>query len=131
MNNQNSIGAIPQIPITIKRGGMFYLPFIYKDSTDTVIPLTGYNARMQVWGSLTASGTAILDIGTYGTNADQGSIVINGTTWQVSITILSVFTAGLTNILSKGWYEFHFIDSSNNDTPFFEGPVIFEPGGLR
>ena len=126
-----SLGAIPRVPITIKHGGMFYIPFNYVDSSKTIIPLTGYNARMQVWGSPTAFGTAIIDIGTYGTNANQGSIVINQTTWQVSITVLSSWTAQLDNAYSRGWYEFHFFDASNNDIPFFEGPVIFEPGGVR
>ena len=62
---------------------------------------------------------------------DRVSIAVNGTTWQVSITINSVFTSGLNNIQSRGWYEFHFIDADNNDIPFFEGQVNFEPGGLR
>ena len=127
----NSLGSIPQVPITIKRGGMFYLPFQYNDSSGTVIPLTGYNARMQIWSSQTASGTSILDIGTYGTNVDQGSIVINMTSFQVAITVLSSFTAGLDNSYSKGWAEFHLFDSSNNDIPLFEGPVCFEAGGIR
>ena len=127
----NSLGSIPQVLITIKRGGLFYLPFIYKDSAGDVVPLTGYNARMQVFSSMTTTGTAIIDIGTYGTNTDQGSIVIDLSTWQVSITILSSFTATLPNIFSKGKVEFHFFDASNNDIPFFEGPVNFEAGGIR
>ena len=127
----NTLGSIPQVPITIKRGGMFYLPFVYKDSSGDVIPLTGYNARMQIWSSPTASGTSIIDIGTYGTNANQGSIVTNMTTFQVSITILSSFTSGLANTFSKGWAEFHLFDSGNNDIPLFEGPVSFEAGGIR
>ena len=127
----NSLGSIPQVPITIKLGGMFYLPFQYNDSSGTVIPLTGYNARMQIWSSQTASGTSILDIGTYGTNTDQGSVVINMTTFQVAITVLSSFTAVLANSYSKGWAEFHLFDSSNNDIPLFEGPVCFEAGGIR
>jgi len=127
----NSLGSLPQIPITIKHGGTFYLPFIYKDSTGTVVNLANYNARMQVYSSQTASGTAIIDIGTYGTNAEQGNIVFNLSTWQVSITIYSSFTETLPNICSKGRYEFHFIDNSNNDIPMFEGQVLFETGGLR
>lgn len=127
----NSLGSIPQVPITIKRGGMFYLPFQYNDSSGTVIPLTGYNARMQIRSSQTAAGTSILDIGTYGTNSDQGSIVINMTSFQVAITVLSSFTAGLDNSYSRGWAEFHLYDSSNNDIPLFEGPVCFEAGGIR
>ena len=127
----NSLGSIPQVPITIKLGGMFYLPFQYNDSSGTVIPLTGYNARMQIWSSQTASGTSILDIGTYGTNTDQGSVVINMTTFQVAITVLSSFTAVLSNSYSRGWVEFHLFDSSNNDIPLFEGPVCFEAGGIR
>ena len=127
----NTLGSIPQVPLTIKRGGMFYLPFVYKDSSGDVIPLTGYNARMQIWSSQMAAGTSILDIGTYGTNAGQGSVVINLTTWQVSITILSSFTSTLANTFSKGWAEFHLYDSVNNDIPLFEGPVCFEAGGIR
>lgn len=131
MDNQNSLGAIPQVQITIKHGGMFYLPFTYIDSSRAAIPLTGYNARMQVWASPTASGTSVIDIGSYGTNLTFGTIAINPTTWQVSITINSAFTATLPNYGTKGWAEFHFIDSSNNDIPLFEGPVTFEPGGIR
>lgn len=126
-----SLGSIPQVPITIKRGGMFYLPFLYKDSSGTVINLTGYNARFQVWGSPTASGTAVIDIGSYGTNITQGTVAINFTTGQVSITLLSAFTVTLSNINSLGWAEFHLFDTSNNDVPLFEGPVAFEAGGLR
>ena len=127
----SNLGSIPQVPITIKRGGMFYLPFFYKDSNGDVVDLTNYDARMQVWSSQTASGTAIIDIGTYGTNAGQGNITINTITGQVSITIYSSFTETLPNIGFKGRHEFHFINKSGNDTPMFEGSVFFETGGLR
>ena len=127
----NSLGSIPQVPLTIKHGGIFYLPFFYKDSSGNVINLTGYNARMQVWSSPTASGTSIIDIGTYGTNANQGSIVINITSYLVAITILSPFTSSLPNYRTKGWAEFHLYDGTNNDIPLFEGSVNFEPGGIR
>ena len=127
----NSLGSIPQVPITIKRGGMFYLPFFMNDYTGTTVPLTGYNARFQVWSSMTATGTAIIDIGTYGTNANQGSVVVNMSTNNVAITILSPFTSTLPNVFSTGKAEFHFYDSANNDIPLFEGPVCFEAGGIR
>jgi hypothetical protein len=129
--NPNALGAIPQVPITIKRGGTFYLPFTYIDSSGVAIDLTRYNARMQIWSSETASGTAILDIGTYGTHAEQGSIVIDPIAFGLSITILSSFTGTLANSFSQGWHEFHLIDGSNNDIPLFEGSVCFEPGGIR
>jgi hypothetical protein len=125
------IGSIPKVPITIKSGGLFYVPFAYKDSSGNVIPLTGYNARMQIWGSPTASGTAVMDIGTYGTNASQGSITIDAVSFQVAIIILSSFTSVLASSLSRGWTEFHLFDPSNNDIPLFEGPVHFESGGIR
>jgi hypothetical protein len=129
--NQNSLGAIPQVPITIKSGGLFYLPFTYKDSDGNTIPLTGYNARMQIWSSRTASGTAALDIGTYGTNSNQGDISINAITGSVAITILPSFTPVLEALLSKGWAEFHFYDADDNDIPLFEGPICIEAGGIR
>jgi hypothetical protein len=128
MNKQDGLGSIPQVPITIKRGGMFYLPFTYVDSTNTPVVLTGWNARLQIWGSPMATGTAIVDIGSYGTNISCGTIAI-GT--QVSITINSGFTKNLPNTNSYGWCEFHFIDSGYNDIPLFEGPVFFEAGGIR
>lgn len=129
--NPNALGAIPQVPITIKRGGTFYLPFTYLDANGITIDLTSYNARMQIWSSETASGTAILDIGTYGTHAEQGSIVITPITFGISMTILSSFTGTLANSFSQGWHEFHLINPSNADVPLFEGPVTFEPGGIR
>jgi hypothetical protein len=127
----DSIGSIPQIPITIKCGSLFYLPFTYTDADKNVIPLTGYNARLQIWGSPTSNGTAIADIGTYGTNLNQGVIAINGTTFQITITLHSTFTETLRNTILTGCYEFHLFDPINNDIALFEGPVCFEPGGIR
>ena len=127
----DSLGSIPQVPITIKRGGIFYLPFIYKDSEGVLVDLAGYGAKMQIWLSQTAIGTSILDIGTYGTNTAYGTIAINTTTAQVDILLQSAFTITFPNICTKGWYEFHFFDSNGNDIPLFEGPVAFEPGGIR
>ena len=126
----NNLGSIPKVPITIKRGGTFYLTFAYNDSSGVAIDLTSYNARMQIWSSETASGTAILDIGTYGTHAEQGSISIDLSTFKIYIVILASWTGTLANEFTQGWHEFHLL-TGNNDTPLFEGPVTFEPGGIR
>jgi len=127
----NSLGSIPQVPITIKRGGTFYLPINYADSEGIPIDLTDYNARFQIWSSQTASGTALIDIGSYGTNTTFGTIAIIPSLGALVLTIYSSFTITLPNICSKGWSEFYLIDDFDNKIPLFEGPVYFESGGLR
>lgn len=127
----DTLGLIPQIPITIKRGSIFYLPFIYKDSAGDLVNLAGYGAKMQIWLSRTASGTSLLDINTYGSSTAYGTVSIDSTLAKVSVNIQSTFTSTLPNYCTKGWHEFHLIDTNGGDIPLFEGPVFFEPGGIR
>lgn len=76
-----------QYDFTIYQGATLSKVLTWKDSSGTVINLTGYTAAMQIRDE---HGALVLDVGLL-----SGGLVINGTAGTVTITIPGVTTTTL------------------------------------
>lgn len=109
--------------ITIEQGATLRLSFIWKDSDEDPINLTGYSARMQV--RRTASSTdALLSL-----SSDDGQITLGGEAGTIDV----VGSADLTkNMKAKcGVYDIELESSGGVVTRLIQGDVTISPEVTR
>lgn len=94
--------------------------FIYKDSENVPIDLTGYKARMQLRPNVLSS-TVLLELTT-----ENGGILL-GSDGKVTL----VFTEENTNPLIRGGVYDIELDSGDRVTRFMKGKIVLSKGITR
>ena len=102
--------------IYIEQGATLSLPIVWKDSSGTVINITGYTARMQVRQSVNSS-TVLLSATT-----ENGKLVIDGSLGKVTISLSAADTAAIT--WHTGVYDLELVSSGGVVTRLLEGAVV-------
>jgi hypothetical protein len=104
--------------ITIEKGATLRLNYIWKDSTDTPVDLSGYIARMQVRKTFT-SDTKLLDLTT-----ENGAITLGGALGTISVEADATDTALIE--AKTGVYDLELESSIGVVTRFIEGEVTIK-----
>lgn len=86
------MSASQEFPLNIIQGATLIRTITYYDSNGDVVPLTGYSADMQFRSTVEDSGTPIIELST-----GNGLIVISALAGQITFTIPSVTSAGLSD----------------------------------
>ena len=102
---------------TIEQGATFTRSFVWKDSTDTVINLAGYTARLQI-RPYKNSTEKLLEATTA-----NGKLVITAELGKITLT----FTPAETDAIdfSDGVYDLELVASNGVVTRLLEGAVTF------
>lgn len=101
--------------ILIEQGATFQRTFVWKDSNEDPVDITGYTARMQIRrkkSSTTAEHEA---------TTENGGITLGDTAGTVAITIAATDTADFS--FSKGVYDLELVDPQGVVTRLVEGGV--------
>jgi hypothetical protein len=106
--------AAGKYDITIERGATFSLVLTYKDSTDALINLTGYTARMQIRRKI-GDATFLLELTT-----ENGRIALGGALGTIT---LSASAATTNELAGSGVYDLEIISSGGQVTRVIEGKV--------
>jgi hypothetical protein len=109
--------------ITIEQGATLRLSFVWKDSEEVPINLTGYSARMQVRRSF-SSTDKLLDLST-----EDGSITLGGAAGTITVE----GDASLTELLKTkcGVYDLELESSDGVVTRLIQGEVTVAPEVTR
>lgn len=99
----------------IEQGATLDKTFVWKDSTGTVINLSGYTARMQVRQTV-GSSTILLDLTTL-----NGRIIITALTGQIRLLVAATDTAAIT--WQRGKYDLELVSSTGVVTRLLYGEV--------
>jgi len=105
--------------ITIEKAATFTLSIIWKDSTGTLINLTGYTAHMQVRKSYT---TSEIDLNL---STSNGAIVLGGSAGTIVVTATATLTLALT--IKAGLYDLVLTSGGGVATRLLEGSVTISP----
>lgn len=108
--------AAGQYDIYIEQGATYQLNCTYKDSSGSVIDLTGYTARMQI-REKKSSTTKLLDIST------SDYITLGGVAGTVVVEVPAATTAAMD--FSRGVYDLELESSGGIVTRLLEGAVEF------
>jgi len=100
----------------IEKGADFNKSLYLKDSSNVVVPLIGYTARMQARKDSSAS-TPFIDITT-----ENGGIVINGPNGHITLKLTNIETSAIAEFM--GLYDLEIIDSGGIVTRLLSGSVI-------
>ena len=106
--------------IYIEQGATLSLPIVWKDSSGTVINITGYTARMQVRQSVN-SPTVLLSATTA-----NGKLVIDGAAGKVTITLSASDTASITWL--TGVYDLELVSGGGEVNRVLEGRLLVNRG---
>jgi len=107
--------AAAQYDILIEQGATFSRTFVWKDSSEVAVDLTGYTARMQI--RKTKSGSTVYITAT----TENDGITLGGDEGTVLVTIPAADTADLE--ILRGVYDVELIDSEGVVTRLVEGAV--------
>lgn len=99
----------------IEQGSTLLKPIVWKDSTGTVVNLTGYTAKMQIRKSV-SSDEVLLELSTV-----NGKLSITENTG----TITMIFSAATTAAIdwSRGKYDLELTSSTGTVTRLIEGEI--------
>ena len=103
-----------QYDITIEQGATFTKTITWRDSSDALINLTGYTARMMVRESVDASATLL-------SLTDSSGITLGGTAGTIAILISAASTAAMTK---GGVYDLELVSGGGIVTRLLQGNVI-------
>jgi hypothetical protein len=109
--------------LEIKQGATLSLTATWRDSTGTVINLTGYTARMQVRSAYDATGT-ILSL------TSSSGITLGGSAGTIAITASATVTAALTAPWSGVW-DLELVSGGGVVTRLLEGAATVSPEVTR
>lgn len=101
--------------INIKRGATLRIPFTWLDENDTIVPLLGYDARMQIRPQI-GSDVLYLDL-----NVGNGRIIINTTTNEFQIYLTSAETDAIQ--WNKAVYDFETVSPAGDIDTLLAGKV--------
>jgi len=101
--------------ITIEQGATFSRVLTYRDSTDALINLTGYTARLQMRESVDSTTTFI------SLTTENGGITLGGALGTITLAITATASAAIT--VSQGVYDLELINGATI-TRLVEGSVI-------
>ena len=99
----------------IEQGATLDKIFVWKDSTGTVIPLTGYTAKMQIRHTV-GSSTILLDLSTL-----NGRIILTASTGQIRLLVSATDTSAIT--WQRGKYDLELVSSTGVVTRLLYGDV--------
>jgi hypothetical protein len=99
----------------IEQGATLDKTFVWKDSTGTIINLTGYTARMQIRQTVSSS-TILLDLSTL-----NGRIVITALSGQIRLLVSAADTGAIT--WQRGKYDLELVSSTGVVTRLLYGEV--------
>ena len=99
----------------IEQGATLSKTFVWKDSTGTIINLSGYTARMQIRQTVSAS-TILLDLSTL-----NGRIIITALTGQIRLLVAAADTGAIT--WQRGKYDLELVSSTGVVTRLLYGEV--------
>lgn len=108
--------------LEIEKGATFQKTIIWKDSTGTVIDLTGYTARMDVREDFYSVNPAIA------LTTENGGIVITALEGKIALNITAAATAALT--IKKGVYDLELVNGAVV-TRLLEGRIRVKPEVTR
>lgn len=99
----------------IEQGATLDKTFVWKDSAGTVIPLTGYTAKMQLRQSVTATDV-LLELSTL-----NGKIIITALEGKIQLLVPATDTAAITWQRAK--YDLELLSSTGVVTRLLSGDV--------
>lgn len=103
--------------LTIEQGAKFDRTFTWKDSTGTVIDLTGYTARMPIKD---LSGNDIITLSTT-TDDDGNGITLGGEAGTITLLIKTATTTAMD--FTQGKYNLELTDGFGEVYRVMEGPI--------
>lgn len=109
--------------IAIDQGATYRQEFIWKDSNNDVIDLTGYTARMQIRRKKSS------DSFEHEATTENGGIAITALTGSVVVTISATDTAAFE--FTKGVYDIELVSGTGVVTRLLEGSVEVSPEVTR
>jgi hypothetical protein len=109
--------------LEIKQGATLSLTATWKDSTEAVINLTGYTARMQVRSAYDATST-ILSL------TSSSGITLGGAAGTIAITASATVTAALTAPWAGVW-DLELVSGGGVVTRLLEGAATVSPEVTR
>jgi hypothetical protein len=101
--------------IVIYQGATFSQSFIWKDSNQTPINLTGYTARMMVRTTVSAAAPFIT------LTTENGGIALGGSAGTVALSMSAAATAAITELF--GVYDLELVAPGGAVTRFLQGIV--------
>jgi hypothetical protein len=99
----------------IEQGATLDKSFVWKDSTGTVINLSGYTARMQI-RQTAASSTVLLELTTL-----NGRIIITAGEGKIRLLVTAADTGAIT--WQRGKYDLELVSSAGIVTRLLSGDV--------
>lgn len=113
-----------QHDITIEQGATFLLNLVWRDSTDTLVDLTGYTARMQVRQTHKSADPPALTLTT-----ENGAITLGGAAGTISVVAAATATGDIT--FKRGVYDLELVSGSGVVTRLIDGVVTVTPEVTR
>ncbi len=107
----------------VEAGSTFDITLTWKDSSGTLIDLTGYTARSQ-WRSEVDAATILVDLTTA-----NAKIVLGGVAGTIRIIQTSAETEAYT--FTTAVHDLEIIDSSGTVQRLFEGSIVVVPEVTR
>lgn len=101
--------------ILIEQGATFLKTFIWKDSEEEPVDITGYTARMQIRRKKSSTSAE------YSATTENGGITLGDTAGTVVVTIPATDTAEFE--FTKGVYDIELVDPQGGVTRLIEGGV--------
>lgn len=119
--------AAAKLNLKFEKGARFQKTLVWQDSSKVPVPLTGFEARMQVRDSINSAGFAV-EVTSVG-----GDIVLEagGNIGQIDITIGATVTDAL--VMTSGVYDIEIYDPADVDVVdrLVEGTVEVISGVTR
>lgn len=112
-----------KLNLLIEQGADFSQRFIWKDSDQNPIDLTGYTARMQIREKI-ESDTVLLELTT-----ENGRITLNQEPGTIDLKINSLDSESLPE--GKSAYDLELVSSTNFVTRLLKGGVDIDPEVTR
>lgn len=118
------MASVTKISLKIPQGTTYTHDFKYVESDGTtVIPLTGYTARLQMREEVADAGFF------HEATTENGGIVVDEALGVVTLLISSTASAAFT--IYKGWYDLEIVAPNAAVTRIVQGKVTIDPEVTR
>jgi hypothetical protein len=116
-----------QYNIVVEQGATFTLTITYKDSSDALVNLTNYDARMEIRQAYDSSSALVTLTSASGGSANTSGIALGGAEGTIVVVISETDTKALT-APATNVYDLELVAANGAITRLVEGKATISPG---